>query len=99
MQLSLNAECALRVLQYLGAHPDRAVSTAEISDTYSISKNHLVRVMQTLSDDGYLRLIPRRAGCVSLAKEPDFIHLGDIVRQAETTLRLAECFDIKQIPA
>jgi len=27
------------------------------------------------------------------------IHLGDIVRQAETTLRLAECFDIKQIPA
>ena len=55
--------------------------------------------MQTLSDDGYLRLIPRRAGCVSLAKEPDFIHLGDIVRQAEPTLRLAECFDIKQIPA
>jgi len=59
-----------------GAHPDRVVSTADIGDAYSISKNHLVRVMHTLSDDGYLHLIPRRAGGVSLAKEPHLIRLG-----------------------
>lgn len=51
--------------------------------------------MQTLSDDGYLHLISGCAGGVSLAKEPRFIHLRDVVRQAEPTLRLPECFDIK----
>jgi Rrf2 family nitric oxide-sensitive transcriptional repressor len=71
------------------------VPTAEISRAYGISKNHLVRVMHTLSEDGYLRLIPGRAGGVSLAMEPHLIRLGDVVRQAEPTLRLAECFDAK----
>jgi len=71
------------------------VSTAEISGAYGISKNHLVRVMHTLGEDGYLRLIPGRAGGVSLAIEPHLIRLGDVVRQAEPTLRLAECFDAK----
>jgi len=94
VQLSLHAEYALRVLLYLGAQPDRVVSTAEISDAYGISKNHLVRVMHTLSNDGYLHLIPGRAGGVSLAMDPRLIRLGDVVRRAEPTLRLAECFDI-----
>jgi Rrf2 family nitric oxide-sensitive transcriptional repressor len=40
-------------------------------------------------------LIPGRAGGVSLAMEPHLIRLGDVVRQAEPTLRLAECFDAK----
>jgi len=83
------------VLLYLGAHPGRVVPTAEISGAYGISKNHLVRVMHTLGEDGYLRLIPGRAGGVSLAIEPHLIRLGDVVRQAEPTLRLAECFDAK----
>ena len=95
MQLSLHGEYALRVLLYLGTHPDRVVPTAEISGAYGISKNHLVRVMHTLSEDGYLRLILGRAGGVSLAMEPHLIRLGDVVRQAEPTLRLAECFDVK----
>ena len=95
MQLSLHGEYALRVLLYLGAHPGRVVPTAEISGAYGISKNHLVRVMHTLGEDGYLRLIPGRAGGVSLAIEPHLIRLGDVVRQAEPTLRLAECFDAK----
>jgi Rrf2 family nitric oxide-sensitive transcriptional repressor len=93
VQLSLHAEYALRVLLYLGSQPDRVVPTAEISDAYGISKHHLVRVMHTLSEEGYLHLVPGRAGGVSLAKEPHLIRLGDVVRQAEPTLSLAECFD------
>jgi len=51
--------------------------------------------MQTLNDDGYLHLVSGRAGGVSLAKDPHLIRLGDVVRRAEPTLRLAECFDAK----
>ena len=96
MQLTLHSEYALRALLYLGSRPDRIVSTREISSAYSISKHHLVRVVQTLGEAGYLRLIPGRAGGIRLAKEPRIIRLGDVVRAAEPNMRLAECFDRRE---
>jgi|SRR5215469_4033741 len=93
MQLTLHSEYALRVLLYLGAQPGRTVSTREISDAYGISKHHLVRVVQTLGERGYLRLIPGRSGGIALAAEPREIRLGDVVHHAEPNMRLAECFD------
>ena len=97
MQLSLHAEYALRALLYLGTKSGSSpvVSTSEISRAYGISKHHLVRVMHTLSECGYVRLVLGRAGGVVLDKDPAHIRLGDVVRQAELTLRLAECFDHK----
>ncbi len=93
MQLSLHADYGLRVLLYLGSHPGQIISTQQISDAYGISKNHLVRVMQTLGDAGYVRVIPGRAGGVTLAKDPSDIRLGDVVRDAEPNLHLVECFE------
>ena len=49
MQLTVHADYALRVLLYLGSHPDRVISTQEISKAYGISKHHLVRVVQRLN--------------------------------------------------
>ena len=93
MQLTLHSEYALRVLLYLGTQPSRLCCTREISDAYGISKNHLVRVVQTLGAHGYLKLTPGRGGGISLGKKPDLIRLGDVVRDAEPDMRLAECFD------
>ena len=93
MQLSLHADYGLRVLLYLGTHPGEVVATQEISDAYRISKNHLVRVMQTLGEHGYIRILPGRSGGVTLAKNPSEIRLGDVVRDAEPNLHLVECFD------
>jgi Rrf2 family transcriptional regulator, nitric oxide-sensitive transcriptional repressor len=96
MQLTRHSEYALRVLLYLGAQPERLCSTREISDAYGISKNHLVRVVQTLGEHGYLELLPGRGGGILLAKAPHLIRLGDVVRDAEPNMRLAECFDRRQ---
>lgn len=93
MQLSLHADYALRVLIYLGTHPDRMVTTQEISSAYGISKHHLVRVIHTLSEHGYVDIQAGRSGGVSIAREPHRIHLGDVIRHAEPSLRLVECFD------
>ena len=93
MQLSLHADYGLRVLLYLGSHPGEIVSTQRISEAYGISKNHLVRVMQTLGEHGYIRVLPGRSGGVTLAKAPSAIRLGDVVRDAEPTMNLVECFD------
>jgi Rrf2 family nitric oxide-sensitive transcriptional repressor len=95
MQLTLHADYAFRVLLYLGSQPQgTVVSTEEISRSYGISRHHLVRVVQTLSDHGYVEVSPGRSGGVSLAREAHMIRLGDVVRSAETNLRVVECFDV-----
>ncbi len=94
MQISLHADYALRVLLYLGSQPGRAASTVQISKAYGISRHHLVRVVQTLCEHGYLRATVGRSGGVSLAMAPDQIRLGDVVRRTEPNLRLVECFDL-----
>ncbi len=93
MQLSLRSDYALRVLLYLGAHPGEVVTTRCISDAYGISKNHLVRVVQTLAEHGYVELIPGRSGGMRLVRDPAAIRLGEVVRHAEPNLKLVECFD------
>ncbi len=93
MQLSLHADYALRTLIYLGAHPSETVSTKRISEAYGISRNHLVRVVQTLAEAGYVHASAGRTGGIRLAKAPEQIRLGQVVRDAEPNLVLVECFD------
>lgn len=94
MQLTLHSDYALRVLIYLGTHPDALVSTKTISSTYGISKHHLVRVVQTLAQHDYVTVTPGRSGGVKLSRAPESIRLGDVVFHAEQNLRLVECFDL-----
>jgi Rrf2 family nitric oxide-sensitive transcriptional repressor len=94
MQLTLHADYAFRILIYLGSQPDgHVVSTEEISQSYGISKNHLVRVVQTLNQHGYVEVFPGRSGGIALARPANRIRLGDVVRAAETNLKVVECFD------
>jgi len=94
MQLTVHTDYALRVLLYLAHFPERRVGTEEISTAYGISKNHLVRVVQTLADSGFVRVTVGRSGGVELAREPKEIGLGDIVRATEASFRLVECHDV-----
>jgi Rrf2 family nitric oxide-sensitive transcriptional repressor len=93
MQLTLHTDYALRVLLYLAHFPERRVGTQEISMAYGISKNHLVRVVQTLADGGYVVVSVGRAGGVQLAGDPGTMRLGQIVRKTEASFRLVECHD------
>ena len=96
MQLTLHADYAFRVLLYLGSQPTgRVVPTKEISRAYGISTHHLVRVVQTLNEKGFVRVTAGRTGGVALARDPQDINLGGVMRSAESNLQLVECFDPK----
>jgi len=95
MQLTLHADYSLRVLLYLAENPDRYVSTREISEAYRISRNHLVRVVQTLQSHGFVEATEGRTGGVKLSHDPASINLGKVVRQAEPSFRIVECFDLE----
>ncbi len=93
MRLTLHTDYGLRTLVYLASSPGRVVPTTEIGRAYGISKNHLVRVAQSLRDGGFIELSMGRTGGLTLARLASTIRIGDVVRALEPELRLVECFD------
>lgn len=92
MQLTQYTDYALRTLLYLAITEENATIT-EIADRYKISRNHLVKVVHNLGKLGYITTIRGRQGGLRLARKPEEINLGDVVRRTEPNFFLVECFD------
>jgi len=92
MQLTQYTDYALRTLLYLAVTEKNATIT-EIAERYSISRNHLVKVVHNLGKLGYITTIRGRQGGLRLARAPEHINLGEVVRRTEPNFHLVECFD------
>lgn len=93
MQLTQFSDYAMRVVLYLACHPGRLVSVEEISRAYGISRHHLVRVVQTLTELEVVAARRGRGGGMQLAREPAAINVGWLIRRTEPHFDLVECFD------
>jgi Rrf2 family nitric oxide-sensitive transcriptional repressor len=93
MHLTQFSDYSLRVAIYLGCHPERLISVDEISRAYGISRHHLVKVVQILTDLGVVEAQRGRGGGMRLAKPPREINVGWLIRRTEPHLNLVECFD------
>ncbi|MDQ6987913.1 MAG: Rrf2 family transcriptional regulator [Mariprofundaceae bacterium] len=93
MHLTQYTDYSLRVLIYLGTHPERRVNISEISEVYGISRNHLVKVVHQLSHNGWITTIRGKGGGMHLTFSPEQINIGTIIRQTEPHMNLLECFD------
>ena len=93
MHLTLHSDCALRSLLYLGANPDRVVPVSEISAAYGISSHHVAKVAKALVRLGLVKAQRGKLGGLRLAKPPQEINLGAVLRSTEPNLDLLECFD------
>jgi len=91
MHLTRYTDYAMRVLLYLGARPERLSSIAEISRSYDISQNHLMKVVNDLVRAGYLASVRGRSGGVRLARPPAEINLGAVIRRTEEGFDLVDC--------
>lgn len=72
---------------------DNRVTTDDVTALFDVSRNHIVKVIHTLQSLGYLKTTRGRGGGFVLARDPETIRVGDIVRDTETNLVLVECFD------
>lgn len=90
MQLNLKTDYALRMLMTL-AHAEGVVSVDWIAEKHGVSRNHLAKVAQDLSAAGYVETIRGRGGGLRLAKKPDQINIGTVVRQLENLDGFVEC--------
>jgi Rrf2 family nitric oxide-sensitive transcriptional repressor len=93
MHLTQFSDYALRISLYLACHDDRLVSVDEIAKAYKISRNHLVKVVQTLVEIGVVEAHRGRGGGMRLGRPASEINVGWLVRQAEPHFNLVECFD------
>ncbi|MEB1809260.1 MAG: Rrf2 family transcriptional regulator [Bacillaceae bacterium] len=93
MQLTTYTDYSLRVLLYLGTlTEDKLASIKEISSAYGISNNHLSKIVYELGKLGLIETIRGRNGGIKLAKSPNEINIGNVVRQTED-LEIVECFN------
>jgi Rrf2 family nitric oxide-sensitive transcriptional repressor len=93
MHLTQFSDYSLRLAIFLACHPDEVVSVAEVSQAFGISRNHLVKIVQTLTDLGVVESQRGRGGGMRLAMEPSRINVGWLIRRTEPHLNLVECFD------
>jgi Rrf2 family nitric oxide-sensitive transcriptional repressor len=77
---------------YCEANKDRLVTKSEIAECCNISENHLAQVINQLSQLNYLHTQRGRNGGMSLARNAKNIRIGDVFRDVEGQLPLAECF-------
>jgi len=92
MQLTRFTDYSLRTLIYVGTQGGRLVTIDEISTHFGISRAHLVKVVHKLGQRGYLQTIRGRTGGIRLARPAEQIRAGEVVRDTEDGMAIAECF-------
>lgn len=99
MRLKAYTDYALRVLMHLAARPDRLSSIGEMARTYRISHNHLMKVVQDLRKEGFVDSVRGRSGGIRLARPPEDISVGEVVRHTEASFDLVDCASCVIAPA
>ena len=92
MRLTLMTDYALRLLIYVGRHPDRLCTISEVAGAYDISESHLMKITHLLGQAGFLETVRGKGGGILLAMPPERINVGRVVRDTEGAAVPAECF-------
>ena len=96
MHLTLFTDYALRSLLYLTWHSGRTCTVEEVATFFHISADHVTKVMQHLARQGYVRSRRGRRGGAVLARPPEEIRLGDILRDFES-MALLDCLKAENV--
>ncbi|MBI2948828.1 MAG: Rrf2 family transcriptional regulator [Verrucomicrobia bacterium] len=96
MRLSAYSDYSLRVLMQAALRDPGRVTVDEVAETFGISRHHLVKVVHDLGCNGYLATHRGVGGGFTLARPPDEIRLGDIVRLGEESKTVIDCLDAEK---
>lgn len=91
MRLTQHTDYALRVLIFLGLKSGDLATIQEIAESYDISRNHLMKVVQELAGKGYIKSTRGAGGGIRLSRAPEAINLGDVFGAMEADAGLVEC--------
>jgi len=93
MRLTLHTDFALRVLIQVGLSGGKLTTINDIAQSFGISKPHLMKVVNDLSQKGYLDTVRGRNGGIRLMRDPRDINVGQVVRETEDKLDVIGCLE------
>lgn len=93
MNLTTFSDYSMRVLVYLSLEHEGLVTISDIAKAYDISENHLMKVVHHLALEGYIETVRGKGGGMRLAREPEHINLGELLRKSEGGRGLLPCTD------
>lgn len=91
MRLTTMSDYAMRLLMYVGQHPERLCTISEVAKAYEISEAHLTKITHQLGLAGWLETVRGKGGGMRLAVAPADIILGAVVRSIEPDFILVDC--------
>jgi len=83
MRLTLHTDYALRTLIRVGMADGKLITINDIAQSFGISKQHLMKVVNDLSQKSYLDTVRGRNGGIKLRRRPRDINVGQVVRDTE----------------
>jgi Rrf2 family nitric oxide-sensitive transcriptional repressor len=92
LRLLASTDFALRLLLRLAAEPDAHRNTEALAQEIGVPRNHIHKIVQSLTEAGLVRTLRGARGGVRLARPPAEISLGAVVRHFEQGQALVECF-------
>ena len=99
MMISTKGRYALRIMADLAQHDgEMPVSVREIAQRQEISGKYMEQIISVLTRAGLLRSVRGAQGGYHLAKAPDEISVGMILRATEGDLAPAECVGSDNLP-
>lgn len=94
MQLTRFTDLGLRVLMYLARPiPERTtpVTIPEVARHFDVSRNHLVKVVHFMAQQGWVITTRGKGGGMVLAAAPESYRLGTLIRTLEGEAPLIDC--------
>lgn len=91
MQLTSFTDYGLRALIYLASLPEgELASITKVTETYNVSRNHMVKIINKLGQLGYVETVRGKNGGIRLGMPARAIIIGDVVRAIEP-LQIVNC--------
>ena len=92
MRLTKQTGYALRILLHCAMAGDRLVKVPEVAKVHQITEHNVFKIIPLLVHGGFMTTTRGRGGGIRLAKPPEEIRIGAVVRVTEETRIEADCY-------
>ena len=94
MYINRFSDLTLRILMYLASRPEPMQATVTVraaATLMNVPYNHLVKVTHQLGQHGFLITAKGYGGGVRLARDPESVTIGSILRVTEPAASVIDC--------